>query len=59
MTRNEARCLQGADVVDICPLKDNINLLAKLDITAKIELVIQGGGSATKLRSGAGAMLHY
>lgn len=39
------------------PLKDNINLLAKLDITAKIELVIQGGGSATTYN--AGSITHF
>ncbi|CAK13485.1 type VI secretion system tip protein VgrG [Pseudomonas entomophila] len=47
--------------IDIRALKDNINLLAKLDITAnadrivltaKTELVIQGGGSATTYNAG-------
>ncbi|OUM37514.1 hypothetical protein B8W70_00300 [Pseudomonas sp. 1239] len=50
------RLVAASGDIDIKALKDNINLLAKLDITAnadritltaKTELVLQGGGSAT------------
>ncbi|MFJ4344802.1 type VI secretion system tip protein VgrG [Pseudomonas sp. NPDC089401] len=50
------RLVAAAGDIDFRALKDNINLLAKLDITAnadriilkaKTELVVQGGGSAT------------
>ncbi|MFJ4347449.1 DUF2345 domain-containing protein [Pseudomonas sp. NPDC089401] len=55
------RLVSAAGDIDIRALKDNINLLAKLDITAnaeriiltaKTELVIQGGGSATTYNAG-------
>ncbi|WP_286902032.1 DUF2345 domain-containing protein, partial [Pseudomonas sp. UBA7500] len=55
------RLVAASGDIDIKALKDNINLLAKLDITAnadritltaKTELVLQGGGSATTFNAG-------
>ncbi|MDD1151682.1 type VI secretion system tip protein VgrG [Pseudomonas sp. TNT2022 ID357] len=55
------RLVAAAGNIDIRALKDSINLLAKLDITqtadrititAKTELVINGGGSATVYNAG-------
>ncbi|MGS7254320.1 DUF2345 domain-containing protein, partial [Pseudomonas anuradhapurensis] len=55
------RLVAAAGDIDFRALKDSINLLAKLDITAnadriilkaKTELVVQGGGSATTYNAG-------
>ncbi|MDF9619167.1 DUF2345 domain-containing protein, partial [Pseudomonas entomophila] len=55
------RLVAASGDIDFRALKDNINLLAKLDITAnadrillkaKTELVVQGGGSATTYNAG-------
>ncbi|WP_326480724.1 type VI secretion system Vgr family protein [Pseudomonas soli] len=55
------RLVAASGDIDFRSLKDNINLLAKLDITAnadritlkaKTELVVQGGGSATTYNAG-------
>ncbi|MBV6290453.1 DUF2345 domain-containing protein, partial [Pseudomonas aegrilactucae] len=55
------RLVTASGDIDIRALKDNINLLAKLNITAnadritltaKTELILQGGGSATTYNAG-------